>query len=151
MKVFLDTVGCRLNQSEIERMARQFRTAGHSIVANMSEADLVVVNTCAVTMQAASDSRQKIRQARRQSTGAEIVATGCWATLEPEQAKALISSLRVVLNKDKDLLTSTILGLNPEELEMDVLERQLLPGTRHRTRAFIKVQDGCDAFCTFCI
>jgi threonylcarbamoyladenosine tRNA methylthiotransferase MtaB len=151
MKVFLDTVGCRLNQSEIERMARQFRIAGHIIVADMAEADLVVVNTCAVTIQAASDSRQKIRQAGRQSPNAQIVATGCWATLEPEQAASLIGSPQVVLNRDKDLLTSTILGIEPELLDMDVLERQLLPGARHRTRAFIKVQDGCDAFCTFCV
>lgn len=151
MKVFLDTVGCRLNQSEIERMARQFRAAGHTIVADMSEAELIIVNTCAVTTLAASDSRQKIRQAGRQSPGAEIVATGCWATLEPEQAADLIGNPRVVLNQDKDQLTSTILGIDPEVLEMDALERQLLPGARHRTRAFIKVQDGCDAFCTFCI
>ena len=151
MKVFLDTVGCRLNQSEIERMARQFRIAGHIIVADMAEAELVVVNTCAVTLQAASDSRQKIRQAGRQSPDAQIVATGCWATLEPDQAANLIGSPRVVLNQDKDLLTSTILGIEPDLLEMDAIERQLLPGARHRTRAFIKVQDGCDAFCTFCV
>jgi len=151
MKVFLDTVGCRLNQSEIERMARQFRTAGHTIVAEMSEAELVVVNTCAVTMQAASDSRQKIRQVNRQSPEAQVVATGCWATLEPEQAANLIGSPQVILNQDKDMLPFTVLGIDPDLLDMDAIERQILPGARHRTRAFIKVQDGCDAFCTFCV
>ena len=63
MKVYLDTVGCRLNQSEIETYARQFSAAGYTLVATMEEADLMVLNTCAVTAPAASDSRQKIRQA----------------------------------------------------------------------------------------
>jgi len=151
MKVFLDTVGCRLNQSEIERMAREFRCAGHTLVGNMADAELVVVNTCAVTSQAASDSRQKLRQAGRLSSVAKIVATGCWATLEPKEAADLIGSPQVVLNQTKDGLTSIVLGINPEFFEMSALERELLPGARHRTRAFIKVQDGCDAFCTFCI
>ena len=63
MNIFLDTIGCRLNQSEIEKMASQFRAAGHNIVSAAKDADMVVVNTCAVTTAAASDSRQAIRQA----------------------------------------------------------------------------------------
>ena len=62
MKIFLDTIGCRLNQAEIESMARQFRVAGHEIVASADMADMAVVNTCAVTNDAASESRSKIRQ-----------------------------------------------------------------------------------------
>ncbi|MGW8252042.1 MAG: tRNA (N(6)-L-threonylcarbamoyladenosine(37)-C(2))-methylthiotransferase MtaB, partial [Anaerolineales bacterium] len=65
MKVFLDSVGCRLNQSEIEAYARQFHAAGHSLVASAEDADLVVVNTCSVTAAAASDSRNRIRGAAR--------------------------------------------------------------------------------------
>ncbi len=114
MKVFLDTVGCRLNQSEIERMAREFRSAGHTIVGSMSEAELVVVNTCAVTSQASSDSRQKIRQAARFSPDARIVATGCWASLDPQQTSALSENTRVVLNKDKEILTASILDSTPD-------------------------------------
>jgi threonylcarbamoyladenosine tRNA methylthiotransferase MtaB len=151
MNVYLDTIGCRLNQSEIERMARDFRTAGHTIVSEFSEADIVIVNTCAVTTKAASDSRQKIRHAGIASPNASIVATGCWATLEPQKAEGLTASTRVILNKNKDQLATTILGLKSDLLESDVLERDGLPGNRFRTRAFIKVQDGCDAFCTYCI
>lgn len=151
MNVYLDTIGCRLNQSEIERMARDFRTAGHTIVSEVSEADIVIVNTCAVTTKAASDSRQKIRQAGKASPNASIVATGCWATLEPHKAEGLTASTRVIPNQNKDLLASTILGLKSDVLESDVLERDGLPGNRFRTRAFIKVQDGCDGFCTYCI
>lgn len=59
MKIFLDSIGCRLNQSEIEKMGMQFREAGHDLVASAAEADIVVVNTCAVTAAASADSRQK--------------------------------------------------------------------------------------------
>ena len=88
MNIFLDMVGCRLNQAEIEQMARHFRAAGHAIVPEPGQADLVVINTCAVTSQAAADSRQKIRHAAREGAG-EVVATGCWTSLAPAQALAL--------------------------------------------------------------
>ena len=81
MKIFLDTIGCRLNQAEIEKFAVQFRTAGHDLVGTASEADLVIVNTCAVTAEAGSDSRQRIRQAGR-TAKTQIIATGCLSTLE---------------------------------------------------------------------
>src|SRR3990172_5953048 len=105
MKIFLDTIGCRLNQSEIEMMARQFRAAGHEIVASAQGADLAVVNTCAVSSDAAADSRQKIRAAAR--LGADrVVATGCWATLQPREAANLPNVLRVVTNEQKDDLVA---------------------------------------------
>jgi threonylcarbamoyladenosine tRNA methylthiotransferase MtaB len=148
MKIFLDMVGCRLNQSEIEHMAAQFRGAGHTIVPAAAEADLVVVNTCAVTNEAASDSRQAIRHAAQAGAG-RIVATGCWATLDPQSAAALPSVVEVVQNEAKDHLVSSLLHLD-EELLGEV-ERQAVPGDHSRTRSFLKVQDGCDNACTFCI
>lgn len=150
MKVYLDTVGCRLNQSEIEKMANQFRMVGHTLVDSPARADLVVVNTCAVTAEAASDSRQKIRQAFR-SGAAEIVATGCWATLDPEGAISLSGVSRVVPNERKQMLVADVLNLPLEEFDREPISRQPLPGSRARTRASIKVQDGCDNHCTFCI
>jgi threonylcarbamoyladenosine tRNA methylthiotransferase MtaB len=150
MKIYLDTIGCRLNQAEIEQMARQFRTAGHEIVAAASEADLAVVNTCTVTSEAAADSRSKIRQAAHQGVE-QIVATGCWATLEPDQAAGLPGVSRIVPNPDKDSLAAELLGLPREFFDLEPIARQPLPGLHARTRAFIKVQDGCDNACTFCI
>ncbi len=150
MKIFLDTVGCRLNQSEIESYARQFRAAGHTVTPTPGEADLVVVNTCTVTNAAASDSRQKIRQAAR-SGATEIVVTGCWSTLEPQSAVSLPSVSKVIPNADKDTLVSDLLQVPEETFDLEPLARQPLPGARLRTRAFIKVQDGCDNRCTFCI
>ncbi len=150
MKIHLDTIGCRLNQAEIEQMARQFRAEGHRLVAEPAGADLVVVNTCAVTTEAAADSRQKIRQAARAGAG-KIVVTGCWSSLQPAQAAELPRVRQVIPNDQKDHLVSTILGLTLDTFDLEPLARQTLPGLRQRTRAFIKVQDGCDNACTFCI
>lgn len=157
MNIYLDMIGCRLNQAEIEQMARQFRAAGHAIVAEAGQADLVVVNTCAVTSEAAADSRQKIRHAVRAGAG-EVVATGCWTSLVPAQALALPGVKRIVMNERKDSLVADVLGLpqNPstglrQAFDLEPIVREPIPGLRQRTRAFIKAQDGCDNNCTFCI
>jgi threonylcarbamoyladenosine tRNA methylthiotransferase MtaB len=150
MKIYLDTIGCRLNQAEIEGFARQFRLAGHTLVADPAEADLALVNTCAVTAAAVSDSRQKMRQMSRAGAG-DVVATGCWATLAPGEAAALPGVSQVVPNRDKDRLVGDLLGISQETFDLEPVERQPLPGARLRTRAFIKVQDGCNNRCTFCI
>jgi threonylcarbamoyladenosine tRNA methylthiotransferase MtaB len=150
MKIFLDTIGCRLNQAEIETLARHFREAGHEIVAAPAGADLAVINTCTVTSAAASDSRAAIRRARRMGAN-EVVVTGCWATLEPDKAAEISGVRKVVPNIQKDSLAADLLGLTQEYFDLEPLARQPLPGLHARTRAFIKAQDGCDNACTFCI
>jgi len=150
MKIYLDTIGCRLNQSEIESMARQFRAAGHDIVATADMAELAVVNTCAVTNDAASVSRSKIRQIARAGVN-EIVATGCWTTLQPQRALELPNVTRVITNDRKDHLVADVLYLPQESFDIEPITREPLPGLHRRTRAFIKVQDGCNNQCTFCI
>jgi len=150
MKVYLDTVGCRLNQAEIEMMARQFRAAGHEIVAAAEGADLAVVNTCSVTSRAASDSRNMIRRLAR-AGGEEIIATGCWATLQPLQAQGLPHVSRVVPNARKDHLVPDVLRIPEHIFELEPVARVPLPGVRRRTRAFIKSQDGCNNRCAFCV
>ncbi len=151
MKVFLDSIGCRLNQSEIEAYARQFRAAGHTLVPGPEEADLVVINTCSVTSAADSDSRQKIRQAARLGSGSEILVTGCWSTLNPQAAASLPGVTRVVPNAEKDRLVADRLQIPLETFDREPIERSPIPGARARTRLFIKVQDGCDNRCTFCV
>ena len=150
MKIFLDTIGCRLNQAEIEAMARQFRAAGHEIISSAEHADMAVVNTCAVTTQAASDSRGKIRTIARAGVN-EIVATGCWTTLQPKEAAALPNVKHVVTNDKKDVLVLQTLNLEPSTFDLEPFDRVPIPGLHRRTRAFIKVQDGCDNRCTFCV
>jgi threonylcarbamoyladenosine tRNA methylthiotransferase MtaB len=150
MKVFLDMVGCRLNQSEIEAYAIQLRQAGHTLCSSPEFADLVIVNTCTVTAAAASDSRHKIRQVAR-AGAQQIIVTGCHATLNPAEISALPGVTQVIDNSLKDDLVPITLNLSSLEIEHTDINRDPIPGTRLRTRAFIKVQDGCDNYCTYCI
>jgi len=155
MKIYLDTIGCRLNQAEIENMAHGFRAAGHEIVASAELAEMAVVNTCAVTNDAVSVSRGKIRQIARAGVN-DIVATGCWTTLQPQSALELPNVTRIIPNDQKDHLVAQTLNLHPSSFtphpfDLEPLTRIPLPGLHRRTRAFIKVQDGCNNQCTFCI
>jgi threonylcarbamoyladenosine tRNA methylthiotransferase MtaB len=143
-------IGCRLNQSEIEILARQFSAAGHTLVADPSEADLAVVNTCTVTSAAAADSRKVIRRIARSGVK-DIISTGCWSELYPEQALDLPGVTRVVSNLEKAHLVSDFLQTDTDDFDKEPLQRVIIPGSRQRTRAFIKAQDGCRHHCTFCI
>ena len=150
MKIYLDSVGCRLNQSEIEAYAWQFRRAGHTLVRSPEEADLAVINTCTVTAAAESDSRQKIRQVHH--AGAKsVVVTGCWSTLNPQAAAALPGVDLLVSNQDKDQLAIDVLRERGERIGSFMPTLQPVMGARLHTRGFIKVQDGCDNRCTYCI
>lgn len=150
MQVYLDMVGCCLNQSELEAYARQFRQAGHTITSHAELADLIVINTCTVTSAAASDSRQKIRQAARSAAG-QVVVTGCWATLNLAEAAAFPGVSEVIGNLEKDDLVPLVLKISRSDFAGKSIQREPIPGSRLRTRAFIKVQDGCDNYCTYCI
>ena len=149
-KIFLDMVGCRLNQSELERIGGQLRLAGHNLVGQMAEADLAIINTCAVTAKASSDSRQMARKAVRQGVG-QVILTGCWASLNQESAASITGVTGVIPNDQKDQLARLVLEIPETEFELEPARRQPLPGVRRRTRAFIKIQDGCDRHCTFCV
>ena len=152
MRIRLDSIGCRLNIGEIEAMARRFAAGGHQIVAQGDLADLCVLNTCTVTATASGKSRQFIRQLRRHNSTAKVVVTGCLAELEPDSLEALGVDL-VVGNNDKDGLPEIlekrgILESTPDDAQMSVSSEPL---PAERTRAFLKVQDGCDNKCTFCV
>jgi threonylcarbamoyladenosine tRNA methylthiotransferase MtaB len=146
MKIYLDTIGCRLNQSEIEKYAGEFRAYGHSLVPRAEDADIAVINTCAVTAAAASDSRQKLRKII-QDKNIRVIATGCLTAIEPGFLD-VEQNARVIDNLHKDDLVKLVLG---ELNEFHSKARIPIPGTRSRTRAFIKAQDGCNNFCTFCL
>lgn len=154
MKVFLDSIGCRLNQSEIETMARQLLAAGHELVTDAAQADKVILNTCAVTRQAAGDARKRTRRFHRQNKEAEIVLTGCYATVAPEVLQRVKGAGRIVPNKDKERLIQILDPDARDDLPMfdhEPILRDFLHGPVGNTRAFVKVQDGCDNRCTFCI
>lgn len=152
MKVHLRTLGCRLNQSEIDMMARQFQQQGHEVVQQPEQADLFVVNTCAVTREATASSRKLIRELGRANPEAQITVTGCYAQIAPESIKVLPQVDRIVDNVQKDRLVEQVTGRPVEPFEREPLERdEVLAGASGRTRAFVKVQDGCDNACTFCV
>ena len=154
MRIRVDLIGCRLNISEVEEMARAFAGAGHRLVGPGDMADLYVFNTCAVTHVAARKSRQIIRQMRRANPNAAVVVTGCYAQLSPDEIEALGVDM-VIGNDDKDNLPQLVAkaGLLHDSDPIpapDAAPVSFSAPTSH-TRAFIKVQDGCDNRCTFCI
>jgi threonylcarbamoyladenosine tRNA methylthiotransferase MtaB len=153
MNVYLETLGCRLNYSEMESLGRQLAEAGHRVVAAPEQADVCVLNTCAVTGEAARKSRQLARRLARSNPAARLAVTGCYATLAPDAAAGLPNVELVVENRRKDLLADL---LQPWSAELDGEQwRRLAPDAPlhqpGRTRAFVKVQDGCNNQCTFCI
>ncbi|MDE2635284.1 MAG: tRNA (N(6)-L-threonylcarbamoyladenosine(37)-C(2))-methylthiotransferase MtaB [Chloroflexota bacterium] len=148
MKVHLRMVGCRLNQSEIDTMARQFKSLGHEIVDSPAEADHSVINTCAVTNEATRTSRKLIRDFQRANPAGETTVTGCYAQIAPREIGRLAGVRRVVDNGSKSQLVSQITGKQIDIFDSEPHERDLTFG---RTRAFVKVQDGCDNACAFCV
>ncbi|MCB0162852.1 MAG: tRNA (N(6)-L-threonylcarbamoyladenosine(37)-C(2))-methylthiotransferase MtaB [Anaerolineae bacterium] len=158
MRIRLDSIGCRLNISEVEDMARVLAGAGHRLVGPGDRADLYVFNTCAVTHVAERKSRQIIRQMRRANPQAGVVVTGCYAQLSPEKMRELGVDL-IVPNEDKDKLPELVTAAGllhdgdpiPAADEPLLIEPDSLTRSGHHTRAFVKVQDGCDNRCTFCI
>jgi threonylcarbamoyladenosine tRNA methylthiotransferase MtaB len=132
-------------------MASHFRSIGYELVACARESDLVVINTCSVTKAAAADSRSLARRVHRQNPQADIVLTGCWSSLEPDTALRLPGVSKIVPNALKDSLVDELFDGIPPTHANPLLKKYPVPGPRLRTRAFIKVQDGCDYHCTYCV
>jgi len=153
MLIHLKTLGCRLNEAELETWAQAFQQAGHQITRNPSDAHITIINSCAVTADAARKSRQLIRRLHRENPTTKLVVSGCYATLNEDEAAQLMGVDLVVSNKDKEqLVEKTLSTLNLETMPAMSTE----PGaislfSRGRQRAFVKVQDGCRYRCTFCI
>jgi threonylcarbamoyladenosine tRNA methylthiotransferase MtaB len=153
MDIHLKALGCRLNEAELEQWAQEFRSLGHRITQDSDAANLIVLNTCAVTSDAARKSRNLIHRFHRHNPEAKLVVSGCHASLDPEAVAQTLGVDMVVTNQDKDQLVPQVvkhLDLN----SMPVMASE--PGeaslfSRGRHRAFIKIQDGCRYRCTFCI
>jgi threonylcarbamoyladenosine tRNA methylthiotransferase MtaB len=154
MKVYLSSIGCRLNKSEIETMGRQLLAQGHQLVSDATDADKAVINTCAVTAEAARDARRQTRRIRKDNRQSAIFLTGCYATISPKELQALDETLRVVPNSQKSQVVQLLdpsIASSASVFDREPIMREFLAGTMGNTRAFIKVQDGCDNRCTFCI
>ena len=153
MKVHLKALGCRLNEAELEQWSRDFSKEGHSIVKDAVEADVVVLNTCAVTTEATKKSRKSINRIHRENPQSKLVVSGCYATLEEKEVAERLGVDLVVNNQDKDKLPEKVMSefsANTMPLvAMEPAETSLF--LRGKQRAFIKIQDGCRYRCTFCI
>jgi len=152
MRVRLESIGCRLNIGEIDAMARGLAAAGHRVVGPGTAAELCILNTCTVTAIASRKSRQLIRQLKRANPSAAVIVTGCDSELAPSEIANIGVDL-VVGNADKERLLDLaeaggLLDAPSADPDAQVLFE---PGDATRTRAFLKVQDGCDNRCTFCV
>lgn len=153
MRIHLSALGCRLNEAELEQWAAAFVRAGDQIATNVENADVMVMNTCAVTREAVRKSRQKIQRLQRDNPTAKLVVSGCYSELSEGAELAELGIDLVVPNSRKDNLVQ----LTHEAFQRpDMPQSATFPAeaalfTRNRHRAFIKIQDGCRYRCTFCI
>ncbi len=159
MRVAIATLGCKVNQLESDAIAEEFMANGHEVVPFPRPFDICVVNTCAVTAKASAESRRLLRRARRLNPEARIVATGCLVQVAPQDLMdALGWQVCLVGNDQKDRLAGRILahgdciGLYMGDVAR-LTRCQDFPvrSPLSRTRAYLKVQDGCNAFCSYCI
>jgi len=157
MQVHLKALGCRLNEAELETWAREFRDRGISLTNEPGDADLVVVNSCAVTQEATRKSRKLLRRLQRDNPNVKIVLSGCYSSLNKTEAEGLPGIDLVVDNRQKHRLPEMVLerldlpapGVAAPEAGAQPNDNLLF--ARGRQRAFIKVQDGCRYRCTYCV
>ncbi|MEM1007935.1 MAG: tRNA (N(6)-L-threonylcarbamoyladenosine(37)-C(2))-methylthiotransferase MtaB [Myxococcota bacterium] len=185
--IYLDTLGCRLNESEIEHIGRDFKALGHSLTQTPEEADICVFNTCAVTQEASRKSRQMLYQTHRKAPHAQLVVTGCYSEIDKAKVAAIPGVTHVISNLEKEQLPYLILGISPQVFDQEPILRTNAQQVAHtsqtlfpssttdtsrslqanavhtrsaspsplekirKTRAFVKVQDGCNNKCAFCV
>lgn len=153
MNIHLKALGCRLNEAELEQWSRDFSAEGHVIVKQPDEADVVVVNTCAVTTEATKKSRKLMNRLHRENPQSKLVVSGCYATLEEQQVAERLGVDLVVNNQQKDQLPRKVMDqFSANTMPLNAMEpNQNSLFLRGKQRAFIKIQDGCRYRCTFCI
>jgi len=156
-KIAFKTLGCRLNQYETDALASQFQKNGYEVVGFNQPADVVVVNTCTVTNQSDSKSKQTIKQAAKKHKDAMLVVTGCMVNNHREKLESNRENVTwFVDNEHKSSIFALVDGhykgeiFHPENLNSNLFDYEAAKDTFH-TRSWVKVQDGCDNFCTFCI
>jgi len=148
--VAFKSLGCKLNQYEIQAMREGFLRHGFSEVALDVAADYYVLNTCTVTETADREARSLIHSFRKHNPDAQIIVTGCTATASPEALAALPGVTHVVDNASKNRILFKITGLPETDEEESPFFKEGISWFEDRSRAFLKVQDGCNYFCSFC-
>ena len=161
-KFSITTLGCKVNQAESEAIAQELLDTEWSASNDCDNADVCVVNTCTVTQKASMQSRQAVRKAIRENPEARIIVTGCYAQIAPQVIKK-IDGVDCVVGHDKKQTISRMIRSNGKDPGGNLVSSfhdsrkkrqfQLMPSATSttRTRPLLKIQDGCDAFCTYCI
>ena len=159
MKYIISTLGCKVNQYETQAMETFLMEKGHERAIPGELADLIIVNTCAVTAESGRKSRQTIRRLRDENPGALVAVCGCYSQIEPEAAEKLGAEVVFGANLRSEFIEAIERKLQGGEGCMNIdapfkrRDFELLPAgaVDHRTRAMLKIQDGCVNFCSYCI
>jgi len=157
LRVAIATLGCKVNAYDSATIAERLRAAGCRLVPPEEGADVVVVNSCTVTDTADAESRRLARRARRLNPRARVILTGCYAQTKPDEAAAVEGVDHVIGLNRLEALTRAVTGAGVERVVVGASRRERAVSTvgarrfEGQTRAFLKVQEGCDLFCTFCI
>ena len=144
MRVFWKTFGCRVNQVETQALRERCEAPGAAEAASFEEADACVVNTCTVTAEADAEALRLLRRISRRNPAARLIVTGCLATRDPGSVREAAPHAEIVGNAEKAGLPA-LLGCSPVPASFGVT------GLRSRSRAFVKIQDGCNMGCAFCV
>lgn len=161
MKIAFHTLGCKVNQYESEAIAEDFRSRGCEVVDERDFADVYIINTCTVTAVADKKSRQYIRRMKKVNPDSVVVVTGCYAQISPEEVSAVEGVDIVAGTNEKSHIADYVseyleTGMKQVHIrgyeELDVYdETGMVTSTENRTRAYIKIQEGCNRFCSYCV
>jgi len=154
--VYFSNLGCKLNQAELEALAREFLADGHEVAPSLEAAELHVINSCTVTGAAARDSRKLARRGRRRNSQLLTVLTGCYVESDPEEAAELVGVDLVVPNTEKSELVERVYDRFPSyrpraNASSDENSVPCGPNDFGHSRALVKIEDGCNMNCSFCI
>ena len=160
-KFHIVTLGCKVNQYESDGIASSLKEKGLVKGDKKEPADVCIINTCAVTSKASMQSRQAIRKIIRDNPNAKIIVTGCHAQTDPDEIKKIEDIDRIVCQKDKFLIADNLFSTSDKidtgfQETKDLFKERAFhffkkPVKGEMTRAYSKIQDGCDALCTYCI
>lgn len=159
-KIAFTTLGCKVNMYDTEAMMEKFLQKGYTIVDFDDFADIYIINTCTVTNFGNKKSRQMIRRAKKQNENAIVVATGCYAQVKPEEVEKIEGINILVGTKDRNKIVEIVENYNPNEkvlnrvtniMKEKEFERLSIKNIKGKTRAYLKIQEGCNRFCTYCI
>lgn len=159
MQVFFHTLGCKVNRYETEKMLSELAQIGFTLTENSKTADLIVINSCTVTAESDRKTRQLTRRLKRQNENAVILLTGCMPQAFPDDAAALPADIILGNGSERNIVKavteyfnthSRIIEISPHK-KGEVFEKGVLKDFSERTRAYMKIEDGCDRGCTYCI